>query len=129
MLWVPLIVGLALVIITLQSRIRSEHPEWGVLISAVFAVVILFGLIPRLQEVVMVFSNMASQTNVGTMYLAPVLKTIAVAYVTSFGAHISRDAGEEAIAAVVELAGKVVIILVALPILQAILQSLLGILS
>jgi len=129
MLWVPLIVGLAIVVTTLLSKIRGDHPEWGVLLSTTFIVVIFLGLMPKIAEAISVFSALASEVNVGSMYLAPVMKTIAIAYITSFGSQVSRDAGEEAIASIVELAGKVVIVIVALPVVQAILYSLLGILE
>ena len=59
----------------------------------------------------------------------PVLKTIGAAYLTSFGVQISREAGEEAISGIIELAGKLVILLIALPLIQAILHTLFGILG
>ena len=86
-------------------------------------------LLPRLEGVVAVFTEMAETANVSSIYLAPVLKAIAVAYITSFGVQLSREAGEETIATTIELAGKVVILLVAVPLIQAIFSTLLALLD
>ena len=74
------------------------------------------------------FADMAKLGDVGSVYLTPVLKTIAAAYITSFGA-LSREAGEEAVASAIELVGKAVILLMAVPLVQAIFVSLLGLLD
>ena len=87
------------------------------------------GPLPRLEGVVAVFTEMAETANVSSIYLAPVLKAIAVAYITSFGVQLSREAGEETIATTIELAGKVVILLVAVPLIQAIFSTLLALLD
>ena len=54
---------------------------------------------------------------------------LAVAYVTDFTAQLCRDAGEATIGSKVELAGKVIIFCLAMPVLKAVLEligSLLG---
>ena len=43
-------------------------------------------------------------------------------YIVEFGAQISRDAGEDAIASKIELAGKVIIMVLAIPIMLALLE-------
>ena len=45
-----------------------------------------------------------------------------------FGAEISRDAGEEAIATKVELGGKIIIMVLAMPILLALMDLIIKIL-
>ncbi len=128
MLWVPLVTGLAIVLAIIQVQMRTINAQWAILLSTTFMVVIMTSLLPKFAEIISVFSQLASEADGGPMYLTPVLKTIAIAYVASFGSQISRDAGEKTIALVVELAGKVVILIVALPVIQAILYSILGIL-
>ncbi len=121
--------GAAIVLTVFQARMREDYPEWAVLIAVGFVVTVLLGLLPRLGEAVSVMAGLAREANVSSVYLTPVLKTIGIAYVTSFGVQICNEAGEESIASVVALAGKVVILFVALPIVQAVLYALLGILN
>lgn len=129
MLWIPLVIGAAVVLTTLQARMREDYPEWAVLVAIGFVVTVVLGLLPRFGEAVDVLTGLAREANVSSMYLTPVLKTIGIAYVTSFGVQICNEAGEESIASVVALAGKIVILFVALPLVQAILYALLGILD
>ena len=124
MLWIPMVVILAIIIVVFQTKLRKEVPEYGILLSITFLVVVSLSLIPRLGEIMSFISSLALESSIGSMYLAPVLKTIGVAYVTSFGAQISRDCGEDSIGSAVEIAGKVIIIMIALPVMQAILYAL-----
>lgn len=70
-----------------------------------FVAVVFVVLIPEAASVIQSLTVLAREGAVGSFYLNPVLKTIGVAYVTSFGVQICQEAGEDAIASVLELAG------------------------
>lgn len=53
-----------------------------------------------------------------------VLKIVGVAYLAEFGADICRDADEKALATKIEIAAKVGVVVLAIPIIVAILESL-----
>ncbi|HHY09167.1 MAG TPA: stage III sporulation protein AD [Firmicutes bacterium] len=129
LLWLPFVIGMGLVLTVFQAHFREEKPEWAVLLAAAFVITVFLGLIPHLSSAVDAFADLAKQASVHSLYLSPVIKTIGVAYLTSFGAHLSKEAGEESISAMMELGGKLVILFIALPVLQAILNALFGILS
>lgn len=129
MLWLPLVVGLGIVLTVFQSEFREEQPAWAVLLAIAFCTVVLLGLLPQLSGVIQTLTTLAREGAVGSFYLAPVLKAIGAAYLTSLGVQISQEAGEAAIAAVIELAGKLVILLIGLPLLQAVLYTLFRILD
>ena len=129
LLWLPLVIGLGVVLTILQAHLREEQPPWAVLVGISFVVVVFLALIPQFTSSFGALTALAREAQVSSIYLNPVLKTIGVAYLTSFGVQISREAGEEAISGMIELAGKLVILLIALPLLQAILYTLFGILG
>ncbi|HBG01562.1 MAG TPA: stage III sporulation protein AD [Firmicutes bacterium] len=129
MLWLPLVIGLGVVLTVFQAQLREEQPSWAVLVGIAFVAVVFLALMPQFSSAFQAVTALAREAQVSSLYLNPVLKTIGVAYVTSFGAQISREAGEEAISGMIELAGKLVILLIALPLLQAILNTLFGILG
>lgn len=129
LLWLPIIVGLGLVLTVLQAHLRDEEPAWAVLLAIAFSGLVLLSLLPHFTTAFQILTSLASEASVSSLYLNPVLKTIGVAYLTSFGVQISQEAGEEAISSVIEIAGKLVILLIALPLLQVILQTLFGILN
>lgn len=59
------------------------------------------------------------------MYLAVIFKVIGIAYLGEFAAQICRDSGSTAVASKIELAAKIIILSLMLPILSAILQGIL----
>jgi stage III sporulation protein AD len=54
-----------------------------------------------------------------------VMKVLGIAYLTELAAGICRDTGEQALAQRVELGGKVLILLLAIPVLNAVLALVL----
>jgi len=71
---------------------------------------------------------MARQSNISLLYMETILKIIGVAYIAEFGAQICRDAGEGAIASKVEFAAKVIVIVLAIPVIAAVFDYLLKLL-
>jgi stage III sporulation protein AD len=64
-----------------------------------------------------------------SVYITTILKVIGIAYLADFGAQLCKDAGESAIAAKIELGGKILILLLAIPILTALMELILKILT
>src|SRR5690554_3259978 len=122
------VVGLGIVVSVLLTVIRKDVPPIGAQVAAAFVVTALLMLMEPLGGVVRAFAELASGAGVRTVYLALVLKAVAIAFITSVGAELSRDAGEAAIGSVVELTGKVFILLLAVPVIAAILDALVSLL-
>jgi stage III sporulation protein AD len=60
--------------------------------------------------------------------LTTVLKIMGIAYIAEFGAQVCRDAGEGSTATKIEFAAKILVMVLALPIIVAILESVLRLL-
>ena len=69
----------------------------------------------------------AARAEIRPMYFTAVLKITGIAYITEFGAEICRDAGEGAIAAKIEMAGKVIIVVLAIPVISSLIDLVLKI--
>lgn len=122
------VVSIALVASVLLVLLRQARPEWALLLSIVTAVAVFLLLVDDIAAVVRVVQQVADRADLDGRYTATLLKIVGVAYLAEFGAQLCRDAGESALAAKVELAGKVVILLLAVPILMAVLELLVGLL-
>ena len=57
---------------------------------------------------------------------AKMVKIIGIAYIAEFGSQMIRDAGQEGIASKVEFAGKVLILIMAIPIINIVVETLLS---
>lgn len=118
-------VGLALVAGALLVVVRQQRPEMALLLSLAVGAVIFIAMVGRVMAVVSAFTTLADRSRIDGMYMGTVLKIIGIAYMADFGAQVLSDAGEKAVAAKIEMAGKVVILLLAVPVLVAIMDTLL----
>lgn len=123
------LVGFALAAVFCLIVLRPVRPEIAALLSLAAAALIFAALLPRISEIIALLEDLAGRGGVDSSYLGTVLRIVGVAYVTEFGAQIARDAGEGAIAAKVELGGKVLILALAVPILLGVLQLIVRLLA
>lgn len=123
------IVGIGIVSTILVVLLRqSNKSEFALLVSLATGIVIFSMILNKLKYVVETLSQLIKSTNIEFAYFSIILKIIGIAYIVEFGSQISRDAGEEAIASKIELGGKVVMMVLAMPILLALMDLIIKIL-
>lgn len=121
------IIGLAIVATIIAVVIKTQKPEISVQISIVTGIMIFLLIATKLSAVIDFFKGFAQKANVDMMYFTTLLKVIGIAYIAEFGAEVCRDAGESSIASKVELAGKVIIMVLAVPIVTSLLELIIRI--
>ncbi|MFZ5966261.1 MAG: stage III sporulation protein AD [Bacillota bacterium] len=116
------IVGIGIVATILSLMLKEEKPEISLQISIVTGLIIFIFIVTRLASVLEVLNLFARKIDIDLVYITTIFKIVGIAYVTEFGAQICRDADAGAIASKIELAGKVLIMILAIPILLALLN-------
>ena len=116
------IVGLCIVATVIIVLLKAQRPEIAIQISIVTGIIIFILVSGKLSGVIGVLGSYTSKINLDSGYLAILLKIIGIAYITEFGAEICKDAGESSIASKIELAGKVVIVVLSVPIITSLLD-------
>ncbi len=120
------IVGLGLIATFLALVVKEQKPLFAFLLTTFVGILIFLFLIDEISKIIDMLNQMAQNANINIMYLNTILKIIGVAYIAEFGAQIAKDAGQAAIAAKIELAGKVLILVMAIPILTAVIEMILS---
>ncbi|KYG30961.1 stage III sporulation protein AD [Alkalihalobacillus trypoxylicola] len=120
------IVGLGLIATFLALVVKEQKPQFAFLLTVFVGVFIFLFLIDEIVKVIYMLQNVAEQANMNMIYLQTILKIIGVAYIAEFGAQIANDAGQAAIASKIELAGKILILVMAIPILTAVIEMVLS---
>lgn len=123
------IVSIGIIATLLAMILKQQKPELGIFISIAAGLLIFFLILGKLSGVVDILYKMVQKSQIDTIYISTLLKIIGIAYITEFGANICRDAGEGAIASKIELGGKVIIMVMALPILVGLMEVILKIIS
>lgn len=121
------IIGLALVATIVIIVLKIQRPEMAVQVSLITGIIIFMLILGKVAAVVDLLSSYAQKVNIDTVYLSTLLKIVGIAYIAEFGAEVCKDAGEGAIASKVELAGKVVIMVLAVPIITSLLDLIIKI--
>ncbi|MBA9088419.1 stage III sporulation protein AD [Fontibacillus solani] len=122
------IVGLGLVATVLILVIKEQKPIFAFLIAASTGILIFLYIIGKIGGIIEVLEQLAESSGIQMIYLKTILKIIGIAYIAEFGAQIVRDAGQESIASKIELAGKVLIMVLAIPIISIIIETVLKLL-
>ncbi len=105
--------------------LKKGSPETSLLLTLGTAVVVLLFLAGAMEELVSFLEELGTRSGISGDLFIPLYKTVGIALVVKVGGSLCRDAGESALAAVVETAGAVCALLVALPLLRAVLALLL----
>ncbi|MGX1901096.1 stage III sporulation protein AD [Thermolongibacillus altinsuensis] len=122
------IVGLGLIATFLTIILKEHKSNISLLLTVFVGTTIFLFLIDKISAIMNMLQKMAVQAHVQTIYLETILKIIGIAYIAEFGAQISKDAGQGAIASKIELGGKILILAMAIPILTALIETILGLL-
>jgi len=117
------IVGFGLVASILIVLLKNQRPEIALQLGLAAGVIIFLLVATKIKVVIDVLNDLATHAGVDSFYLATVLKIVGIAYIAEFGAQVCRDAGEGAIATKVEFAAKILVMVLALPIIVAIMES------
>ncbi|MBZ2173745.1 stage III sporulation protein AD [Schnuerera sp. xch1] len=120
-------IGIVATVLVVLLR-QSNRNEFALLVSLITGIVIFTIILDKIEYVVETLNNLSRNTNIEFTYFSTILKIIGIAYIVEFGAQISRDAGENAIASKIELGGKVIIMVLAMPILLALMNLIIKIL-
>lgn len=106
--------------------LKSTKPELSFAVTVTGAIVIVLFIIESLQDVVGIFTQIAQITGMRNSLLKTLVKIVGVGYLTEFGVGILNDFGSISVADKVALGGKITIILLALPIVEGLLQMIKG---
>ncbi|WP_294402023.1 stage III sporulation protein AD [uncultured Clostridium sp.] len=121
------IVGMAFVAMFIIVIIRKSGSNIGTLLELVAGALIFFVIFDPLKEIITFLQTISDKANIDMVYIGIVLKIIGIAYIASFASTLCKDANVDSLASQIDFAGKIMILVLAIPILMAVLNSILQI--
>ena len=118
------VTGLCVVGALLALVVKRGSPETALLLTVAAAVVVLLALAGAVEELLAFLAELAEASGIPPGLFEPLYKTIGISLVVQVGGSLCRDAGESALASVVETAGTLCALLAALPLLRVVLDML-----
>lgn len=97
--------------------LNQYMPSYTIMITIVTGVIILMLIIPTLETVLVSIFGIINLVNIDLAQIGIIIKIIGIAYICEFCSQICIDAGQSAIASKIDLSGKVLIMIISLPII------------
>ncbi len=107
----------------LAITIKQTQPVIAILVSLVTGIVLIVYVSSSLGEIINSFHNIVSKSGIDPDFFKIALKACTIAYITEFASALCKDAGENAIAVKTEMAGKISILFLSMPILLSFISS------
>lgn len=123
------IVAIAIVCALLCAVLKQYKPEYAIVVQLAASVLILLLIASAMGDLINAIRELIDGSGIDTGYLTLLLKALGVAILTQLAADACRDSGETALSNKVELAGKVTILLLCLPLVKAMIQLSAGLIK
>ena len=116
------VIGLLAVIFT--SLLRKNNKELAIVLSLSVCAVIGVLLVQLAEPVVDFLKKLRNISGLDEALMQPLLKTVGIGLLTQISANVCADAGENAIAKMIEVCGGVLALYVSIPLLEAVLEMM-----
>lgn len=120
------IVALGIIASILYIILKDMRGPFAFIILLITGIVLFLAVISQIGSIIRLIESLGQKASISGMYIETILKIIGIAYITELGASITKDAGLSAVASKIELAGKIFILLLAIPIITAVVEAILN---
>jgi stage III sporulation protein AD len=116
------IIGMILVVL-----VRPQQPAVAILLLFLLTMLLFGFLFHRMHELFAAVQSLVERFHLPNLYIETILKMISISYLVEWTSHMMKDAGLSTIALKIELAGKWMILFLAIPIINVLLEIILQI--
>lgn len=114
------IIGCILILI-----LKQYQKSYGVLLSIGICVLVMMTVMPQIERIFHTAENIYAQSHLDSSYFTILCKAVGIAYLTQLGTDICRDCGENAVGTAVELCGRIMLVLLSLPLFLTLAETVL----
>ena len=122
------VLGIAGALLAIQ--LKQQKAEFSIYLCVGISLLIFFSIFNYLEIIIETMQEVAATINLFSIlyldnkYITTLLKMLGVTYVAEFASGICKDAGYQTIASQIEIFSKLTILVLSLPILVALLQTI-----
>lgn len=116
------VIGFGIFATILCVILKEEKKEFALLVSIIAGIGILLFVMTKMSLVIDMLYELTEKSGINSSFLIILLKVIGIAYLVEFGKNICIDSGQSAIATKLEIAGKVSVVVISLPIFSSLIS-------
>mgnify|MGYP004647686041 FL=1 len=118
------IVAFGLVSTFVIALLKQYKSEYAIYASVIAGATLLLFAISKVGAVVALLDNLVDTVGINKEFFKILLKITGIAYLVEFASNMCKDAGESAISSKIELAGKILIVTMSIPIISTLIETI-----
>ncbi len=123
------LVGIALITAVAALLLKGTKPELALAVTIAGSIILLLFAFEILRESVSLFSEIANVTGIDSSLVKILLKMIGIGYLVEFASGILADFGQSGLADKLTFCGKILVLVLAVPIIENVLRLILKLLE
>lgn len=116
------LVGIAFITAVAAIILKSTKPELAFAVSVAGSIILLLFVFEAFKDSFSIFGKIAESTGIDSALVKVLLKMIGIGYLVEFSAGILSDFGQNAVADKLIFCGKIIVLVLAIPILESVLS-------
>ena len=116
------LVGIAGALLAVQFK--SDKSEYSIYIAVGVSILLFLGILGQFSVFLDAVHEIGEYMNLDASYIRTLVKMIGITYTSEFASSICKDAGYQTIAVQIEIFGKLVILLLSVPIILTVLETI-----
>ena len=104
----------------LSVILRKYNPEYSIAVGIVAGILIIGVIFGHITGVVSQIRQLLAATKIPLEYIEILFKVLGVCFLTQFASDVCKDAGETALSSKIEVAGKLMVLIISLPLFERI---------
>ena len=126
------LVGIAFITAVAALILKNTKPELAFAVTVTGSIILLLFTFEMLKSSLTIFQKIAETTGLDSSLIKILLKMVGIGYLVEFSAGVLNDFGQNSVADKLVFCGKVIVLILAIPILESVLtfiSRLLGLIS
>ncbi|MBR1883589.1 MAG: stage III sporulation protein AD [Clostridia bacterium] len=116
------IVGFALIALLLIITLGEQRKDIAVILSILAGTFILLFCVSKIQPVIELLNKLSEKSGINKEFFGVILKVTIIAYIVEIARSLCEDSKQHALGEKIELAGKVIIISISIPIITSLIS-------
>lgn len=122
------VIGVGFIALIIVIILKQYRPEFAIYVSIISGIIIILMLSNQIKGILNLINEISRKTSINSQFIKILIKITGIAILSEFAVSICNDSGESSIANKIDVGGKVLIVSISVPIIQALMETVLKVL-
>lgn len=109
--------------------LKEQKADFSFYITLFASIVICLVAFVEIKPIFVLVNELIDKAGINTLYMEIIIKLVGISYIVEFGKNVCLDSGQKSIASKIELAGKVVIVSLSIPVIVSLIEVISGVVT